>query len=164
MAFGLGELITPCCRTITRPKNRPDLGVPYDPNTLKPLMPVTRYYGVMALNMEDITTDITTARLDPQAGQPNELNAQLRHGRYDRLVLVTAPAPGGVSAGVPVTDNTQIAPGAKLRGSLNETTALSLTTPVNSTRHPAPQYAGGVDPRHAKPSTPAWLMNGTTPI
>ena len=72
-------------------KNRPTWACHYDPNTLKPLdVPVSRYYGVDGLNMEDITTDITTARLDP-SWTARTRNAQLRHGRYDRMVLVTAP-------------------------------------------------------------------------
>ncbi len=166
VAFGLGEPTTLVLshHHLTE-KNRPDLGVPYDPNTLKPLdVPVSRYYGVDGLNMEDITTDITTARLTHKLDSQNELNAQLRHGRYDRMVLVTAPRLVGVSAGVPVTDNTQIAPGAKLRGSLNETTVFSLdyTGKFNTgiLRH---NMLAGVEFTHDTQSATSVLMNGTIP-
>ena len=87
---------------------------------------VTRYYGVDGLNMEDITTDITTARLTHKAGQPERAQCPAAPWPLRPHGAGHCAASGGVSAGVPVTDNTQIAPGAKLRGSLNETTVFSL--------------------------------------
>ena len=166
IAFGLG---TPTTLVLSHhhltENNRPDLGVPYDPNTKRPLdVPVSRYYGINGLNAEDITTDITTARLTHKLSEDSEISAQLRHGRYDRSILVTAPRLSGVSAGMPITDSTVITASPKLRASLNETTAVSVDYSsqfkTGSLRH---TLLAGVEFTHDTQDARSIIATGTIP-
>lgn len=133
LAFGLGE---PTTLTLSHlhltENNTPMLGVPYDPNTHRPIdVPADRYYGLQGMNSEDIQTDISTVRLSHKLAEDHELSSQLRVGRYDRWLTVAQPQlrndsnSGGVSAGTPVTDATLLRYSGKNRGSLTEVQAWS---------------------------------------
>lgn len=128
LAFGLGEDTTVVLSHLQlKENNTPMLGVPFDPNTLQPIdVPVDRYFGLRGMNSEDLTSNISTARVTHKFDSKNELAAQLRVGRYDRTVLVSQPQLRNSPAGTPVTDSTQLGYSGKLRGAINENQALSV--------------------------------------
>lgn len=131
IAFGLGEPTTIVLSHMHMTENNTTmLGVPFDPNTLQPIdVPVDRYYGLQGMNSEDITSDISTARITHKIDSNNEISSQLRVSRYDRWLTSAQPQLVGASAGTPVTDSTALRYSGKNRGSLNET--QSLTTDYN---------------------------------
>lgn len=126
LVFGLGE---PTTATLSHmhmtENNRPMLGVPYDPNTLRPIdVPRDRFYGLQGMDSEDITADITTAKVAHKLAEDQEISAQLRIGRYDRTLKVAQPQLINATAGTPVTDATGLRYSSKSRGSLNESQGL----------------------------------------
>lgn len=138
LAFGLGEDTTVVLSHLQlKENNTPMLGVPFDPNTLQSIdVPVDRYFGLRGMNSEDLTSNISTARVTHKFDSKNELAAQLRVGRYDRRVIVSQPQlrdPNDPTnprksqpAGTPVTDSSIIGYSGKLRGALNEIQSLTV--------------------------------------
>lgn len=138
LAFGLGEPTTIVLSHLyQKEENTPLLGVPFDPNTLRPIdVPVDRYYGLKGMNSEDITTNISTVRATHKLDSKNEISAQLRVGNYERDVLTSQPQLRDPSdptnprksqpIGTPVTDSSIIGYSGKLRGAENANQILSL--------------------------------------
>ncbi|MEQ6292559.1 TonB-dependent receptor [Vogesella sp. GCM10023246] len=133
IAFGLGEPTTVVLSHMRlKENNTPMLGVPYNPNTNRPIdVPLDRFYGLQGMSSEDITSDISTARITHKLDANNEISSQLRVARYDRWLVTSQPQlrnstnTGGISAGTAVTDDTLLRYSGKNRGSLNEVQALT---------------------------------------
>jgi len=102
--------------------NNTDYGVPYDPNTLKPVdVPYGRYYGLSGLDYEDTKTDLATAVLEHRVSDKSKVKNQLRYARYQRDAAPTAPRLSGLKPGMPVTGQTVMARSLKQRNGVDET-------------------------------------------
>ncbi|WP_293760383.1 TonB-dependent siderophore receptor [uncultured Aquitalea sp.] len=140
VAFGLGQPTTLVLSYFHQEENNvPDYGVPYNPNTQKPLdVDRSRFYGLSS-DFEKTTADIATAKLTHTFDSGAELSNQLRFNRFWRDVSPTAPRLSGVSAGVPVTDSTRMNRSKPLRDgvdqSWNNQTDLTTRFATGDIRH-----------------------------
>ncbi|TIC80588.1 TonB-dependent receptor [Crenobacter intestini] len=102
--------------------NNTDYGVPYDPNTLKPVdVPYGRYYGLSGLDYEDTKTDLATAVLEHRVSDKSKVKNQLRYARYQRDAAPTAPRLSGLKPGMPVSGQTVMRRELKQRNGVDET-------------------------------------------
>ncbi|TCP08416.1 catecholate siderophore receptor [Crenobacter luteus] len=140
VAFGLGEPLTLTLSYFHMEENNvPDYGVPYDPNTRRPIgVDRKRFYGFSG-DFEDTVTDIATARLEYRISDDTTLSNQLRFNRFDRDVSPTAARLVGASAGVPVTDATALRRSKPMRDgvdqSWNNQTDLVTKFDTGTVRH-----------------------------
>ncbi|AXK39070.1 TonB-dependent receptor [Crenobacter cavernae] len=121
VAFGLGEPLTLTLSAFHMEENNvPDYGVPYDPNTKRPIdVDRKKFYGFNS-DFEDTVTDMATAKLSYKFSDDTSITNQLRYSRFERDVSPTAARLVGATAGVPVTDATTLRRSKPMRDGVDD--------------------------------------------